>query len=110
MDGLDEVIEEAKKLKTSVIDAVLDAELVTEELFLQHISQEVGMSWHEVELNIEQLTTLKSFCGAALAIRYQVLPIASADDVLTVACYDPFNLSMRQMVTRLIPLKISPLR
>lgn len=103
-----EVIDEAKKLKVSVIDAILDAELVDEELFLQSIAEEVGMEWREVELNLgEEVNELKSVCGAALAIRYQVLPISLSDQSLTLACYDPFNLSMRQMVTRLIPAKVS---
>ncbi len=101
------IVEEAKKLKFSVIDLVLDAGLLQEEVFLQSLAEEIGMDWCEGVVDGEHATELKILCGAALAIRYQVLPMNLDGECLTIACYDPFNLSMRQMLTRLIPAKVS---
>ena len=101
------VIEEAQKSKVSVIDSILDVGILDEELFLQEIAGDLGLDWVEVEIDSEESIELKSICGAALAIRYQVLPVAYSDERLTVACYDPLNLSMRQMVTRSVSSRVA---
>jgi len=39
------VIEEAQKSKVSVIDSILDVEILDEELFLQDITGDFGVDW-----------------------------------------------------------------
>lgn len=104
---VNDLIEQARKLKVSVIDTILDAGIIYEDPFLHYISESLGMEWIEGWTKAEDLVELKSLCGAALAIRYQVVPVSFIDDCLTLACYDPLNLSMRQVVTHSVPTKVS---
>ncbi len=100
------LIEESKKLKLSSIDSILNAGILNEELFLDHLADSLGLEWLGGDLEIENVAELKLICRAALAIRFQVVPITLNDGVLTLACFDPLNLDMRQMVTRSISAKI----
>ncbi len=101
------LVQKAQKVKSSVIDAILDEGIVNEDAFLHFISEQFGLVWHQNGAEPEEEIDLKSHCSAALAIRYQVVPVAYEDGLLTLACYDPFNLGMRQVLTRAISDRIS---
>jgi type II secretory ATPase GspE/PulE/Tfp pilus assembly ATPase PilB-like protein len=107
LEGFHRLVNQAQKLRVSVIDFVLDAGVLNEELFLEFVARDLGMRWTKIHSIPEDLADLKVICGAALAIRYQVVPLSFSDGCLTLACYDPLNLSMRQMLSRYISAKIS---
>ena len=106
LEGVRSIVLQARKLKVSVIDTILDAGILYEDTFLHYISEYLGMKWIESWTEVDDIAELKSICGAALAIKYQVVPMNLEDGCLTLACYDPFNLSMRQMLTRSVSAKI----
>ena len=101
------LVQKAQKVKSSLIDAILDEGIVNEDAFLHFISEQFGLVWHQNGAEPEEEIDLKSHCSAALAIRYQVVPVAYEDGLLTLACYDPFSLGMRQVLTRAISDRIS---
>jgi len=103
----EEIIAEAKKLKGSIVDSILDEGILNEEIFLETIAKSIGLEWMEVEIDSELSIELKSRCNAAIAIRYQVVPVGYEEGHLVLACYDPFNLGMRQVITRTVSSRIS---
>lgn len=97
---LGQLLEHAREVQLSMVDALLDAGLVREEEFFKGLAAMVRMPLVTGELRPEDVGELKALCGAALAIRYQVVPLKLAGDVLTLVCYDPYSLEGRQVLTR----------
>ncbi|MFC4993623.1 GspE/PulE family protein [Rubritalea tangerina] len=101
--SIEEVIDSASQLQLPIIDALLDAGLVTEEDFYKGLAELVHMPLLTGELEPEDVSELKQVCSAALAIRYQVVPLALEENVLSIACYDPYRMEARQTLTRKLP-------
>lgn len=104
-DIVDNIVE-AKAHGLSPIDAVLDTGLIGEEGFLREVSNRIGMPWFERDLVGENVPVLKSACGPALAIRYRVVPVGLEGGEITLACYDPLSMEMRQVLSRRLPYEV----
>jgi type II secretory ATPase GspE/PulE/Tfp pilus assembly ATPase PilB-like protein len=105
-EAVEEVIDGATQLQLPVIDALIDAGLIGEEDFYKGLADLVKMSLVSGELEPEEVSELKNALSAALAIRYQVVPLHLEEGVLTVACYDPYKLDARQTLSRKLHLSI----
>ncbi|MGJ8671568.1 GspE/PulE family protein [Rubritalea sp.] len=106
VEAIEEVVDSATQLQLPLIDALIDAGLVTEEEFYKGLAELVRMPLLSGEIEAEEVSELKSVLGAALAIRYQVVPLKLDGKVLTVACYDPYKMDVRQALTRKLPMTI----
>lgn len=104
--SVEDVIDSAAQMQLPVIDALLDAGLVQEEEFFKGVSELARMTLLVGELEPDDVPALKKICGAALAIRYQVVPLKLEGDVLTMVCYDPFRMEPRQTLSRKLPFTI----
>lgn len=104
--SVEDVVDSATQMQLPLIDALLDAGLVHEEPFFQGLAKIVGMPFISGELEPDDVVELKAICGAALAIRYQVVPLKLEGSVLTMACYDPYKMEARQMLSRKLPFSI----
>lgn len=103
---VEEVVDSATQMQLPLIDALLDAGLVHEEPFYVGLSDLVKMPLIIGELEPDDVPALKAICGAALAIRYQVVPLKLEGEVLTMACYDPYKMEARQTLSRKLPYSI----
>lgn len=101
-----EMVDSATQMQLPLIDALLDAGLIHEEPFFKGLAQLVQMPFVEGALEPEDVVELKAVCGAALAIRYQVVPLKLEGTVLTMACYDPYKMEMRQTLSRKLPYSL----
>lgn len=104
--SIEEVVDSAAQLQLPIIDALLDAGLLLEEDFYKGLSELVRMSLCNGELSPDDVPELKKICGAALAIRYQVVPLKLEDGILTMVCYDPYRMDARQALSRKLPFTI----
>lgn len=98
-----QVLENARQVQLPLVDSLLDAGLVSEELFFQGLAGHSRLPMVEGELEPEDVPNLKVACGPALAIRHQVVPIQLQEKVLTLACYDPYAMEVRQALSRKLP-------
>ena len=97
---LQEVVAHARQVRASVIGNVLDAGILHEEKFLEAVADYFCIEWVSRELHPNNPQELKEMCNAALAIKHQALPLKVEEGVLVIACYDPLNLEMRQLLPK----------
>ncbi|MFC5050022.1 GspE/PulE family protein [Rubritalea spongiae] len=105
-EAVAEVVDSAVQLQLPVIDALIDAGLVNEDEFYKGLAQMMKMPLVSGEIEAEEVSELKGVLGAALAIRYQVVPLKLEENILTVACYDPFKMDVRQTLSRKLQMTI----
>lgn len=107
------VLQEAGLRQCSPIEGILNLSGISEELFLANVASTLGFDWLE---NIEppkDIMALRAVCGPRLGLRYRVLPLSLESDEegrplsLQLACFDPFNLTVRQAVARGIKLPVN---
>lgn len=101
-----DMVDSAIQMQLPLIDALLDAGLIHEEPFFKGLAQMVHMPLIVGELEPDDVVELKAICGAALAIRYQVVPLKLEGSVLTMACYDPYKMELRQTLSRKLPYSL----
>jgi len=83
--------------QTSTIGALLEKQLVTENEFLQRICAQFKLPWWETAVPpMDDKLRLKF--PARLALRHQVYPVRLNENDLYILTYDPFNLTVRQMI------------
>ena len=128
------IIENAARQGRSVIDDMIDSKLVNEEQFLGHVAGTLGLAYEE-DLKPRNSRRLRDVCGAQLALRHRLLPLAlgelgptpgedeaaapepapsseagadqaAVDDRLVLATYDPFDLLAKQAASQVIQLPI----
>ncbi|MEO1858203.1 MAG: GspE/PulE family protein, partial [Rubritalea sp.] len=104
--SVEELIDSAVQMQLPIIDALLDAGLVQEEEFFRGVSELARMTLVVGEREPDDIPSLKKICSAALAIRYQVVPLKLEEEVLTLVCYDPFRMDARQALSRKLPFTI----
>ncbi|MDF1861606.1 MAG: GspE/PulE family protein [Verrucomicrobiales bacterium] len=93
------ILAEAAGKHSSLIDALLDANIVEEESFAAQLASEAGLEFIP-EPEMDQSTTLHRQFPAKVALRYRILPVARPEGGLCLLTYDPFDLEARQAVGR----------
>jgi type II secretory ATPase GspE/PulE/Tfp pilus assembly ATPase PilB-like protein len=73
-EKVEHIVVEAAKGQRSVIDDILDSQLVNEEIFLEQLSREMGMEWGAV-LSPKNGRRLKQVCPGKVAIKHCMLPL-----------------------------------
>lgn len=74
VDACEKVVVDAAVHQRSVIEELLNSELVHEETFLRHLSEEIAMEWRP-EIKPKGKRELKRVCGAQLALKYRLMPL-----------------------------------
>jgi general secretion pathway protein E len=73
-EKIEEIVNAAAKGQRSIIDDVLDSQLVNEEVFLGDLSEKLAMPWL-TEINPKNGRRLKQVCPAQVAIKHRLLPL-----------------------------------
>jgi len=92
-----EAIEAGTQQQISVIGGLLERQLVDESNFLQSVAARFALSWWNAAIPPLD-DPLRARFPARLALRHQLYPVRLSDTELCVLTYDPFKLTVRQIV------------
>ena len=74
LEACEKVVADAAGHQRSVIEELLNTELVHEDTFLRNLSEELAMEWKK-EVVPKGKRHLKRVCGAQLALKYRLMPL-----------------------------------
>ncbi len=77
-EALEKLIADAAQSQRSVIEDIIDSKLVNEEQFLEAIAGRLRLDWVP-EIKTRNSRRLKQACGAQVALKYRLLPLALGD-------------------------------
>ncbi|QIF01694.1 GspE/PulE family protein [Roseimicrobium sp. ORNL1] len=92
-----QTLEEAAARHGSLVEALLDANIVDEDLFFEKLGRAVNLNFIPDE-QIEAADSLHNRFPAKLALRHRLYPSHLSGADLTLLTYDPFNLDAKQAV------------
>jgi len=92
-----QALEDAAARRSSLIEAMLDANVVDEDLFFQSLGRALNLNFVQDE-ELEAAENLHNRFPAKLALRHRVYPSHLSGADLTLLTYDPFNLDAKQAV------------
>ena len=92
-----QAIQEASDRRGSMIEAVLDSNLVDEDRFFQCLGRSLNLKFTADE-ELEAAENLHNRFPAKLALRHRVYPSHLSGADLTLLTYDPFNIDAKQAV------------
>jgi general secretion pathway protein E len=92
-----QTLEEAAARHGSLVEALLDANIVDEDLFFEKLGRAVNLNFIPDE-QIEGADSLHNRFPAKLALRHRLYPSHLSGADLTLLTYDPFNLDAKQAV------------
>jgi general secretion pathway protein E/type IV pilus assembly protein PilB len=102
----EEVLHAAAARRVSLVEALLDAELVEETRFARELARATGLEYlPDTELDLS--VPLHSRFPAKLALRHRLLPARVNGSDLCLLTYDPFDLDAHQAVGQEIPRKVT---
>lgn len=104
-DKVSHALREAARSQTSLLRALLDAAEIDENAFYRDLAEKFHLPWGGADIT-RATPELRAKLPARVALRHQLLPVASTDDSLTLLTYDPFDLLARQAVAEAVPEKI----
>jgi type II secretory ATPase GspE/PulE/Tfp pilus assembly ATPase PilB-like protein len=74
LEAFEKVVVDAAGHQRSVIEELLNSDLVHEETFLRNLSEELAMEW-KAEIKPKGKRELKRLCGAQLALKFRLMPL-----------------------------------
>lgn len=105
---LEEILKQSEQFQRSPIESILDSAILEEDAYLREISQELDLPWLETISLGENTLPLRAICGAKIALRHRILPIAVIGEgefqKITLATFDPFNLVAHQAASQEISI------
>ncbi len=102
----DEVLTSAEQRHHSLVEALLEADLVEEDQLAQSLAKGIGLEFMEnSELDLSQ--PLHSRFPAKLALRYRLLPGRMEGGAVCLMTYDPFDIEAKQAVGRVLDKRVS---
>ncbi|WP_038169443.1 GspE/PulE family protein [Verrucomicrobium sp. BvORR106] len=101
-----QTLEEAVSRRSSLVEALLDSNLVDEDLFIEHLGRSLSLPFTSDE-SLEPADNLHNRFPAKLALRHRVYPAHLSGADLTLLTYDPFNLDARQAVGQEVRKRIT---
>ena len=94
-----EIVDAALAQQRSPVQALLEAELVDERLFLQKIAKACDLPWWPTQPVVAPTEILKRF-PLRLALQHQLLVVGEKDGNLQVLTFDPFDLLAKQRLAQ----------
>ena len=104
-DKVSHTLREAARSQTPLLRALLDAAEIDENAFYRDLAARFHLTWGGADIT-RATPELRAKLPARVALRHQLLPVASTDDSLTLLTYDPFDLLARQAVAEAVPEKV----
>ena len=98
-------LHDAARNQTSLLRALLDSSELDETAFYREIAEKFRLPWGGADI-ARATPEMRSKLPARIALRYQLLPVASGDDEITLLTYDPFDLLARQAVAEAVPQRV----
>ena len=95
---VEKVLSDASHQQNSLIGALLESQLVDEEVFLRQISERFGYDWADL-LPIEIPDLVRDLVPPRIALRFHFVPIRQNAAEIVLATYDPFQMMGVQAVT-----------
>ena len=93
------VLAEASSRQASLVESLLEADLIDEHRFAENLAQSTGLDFQEdTELDLSH--PLHNRFPAKLALRYHLLPGKIDGKDICLMTYDPFNVEAKQAVGR----------
>jgi len=74
IENFTKIVDEAAASQRSIIEDILNADMVKEEAFLSSLAGELGLPWEE-DLNPRRKRQLRTVCKASLALKHRLLPL-----------------------------------
>ncbi len=102
----EEVLREAGARRDSLVDALLDADIVEESRFARELAGATGLEYLP-ESELDLTIPLHSRFPAKLALRHRLLPGRINGTDLCLLTYNPFDLEAHQAVGQEIPRKVT---
>ncbi|MES2307464.1 MAG: ATPase, T2SS/T4P/T4SS family, partial [Verrucomicrobiota bacterium] len=94
----EKVLTEAAHQQSSLISALLESQLLDEEIFLKQVSERFGYEWIE-PLPMEIPGPIRDLIPPRIALRFHFVPLRQSADEVVLATYDPFQMTGVQSVT-----------
>ncbi len=101
-DALAASLSEAARNQSSLMRALLDTAEIDETGFYRELTDKYRLPWGGADIG-KATPELRTKLPARIALRYQLLPVASDGDQVTLLTYDPFDLHARQAVAEAVP-------
>jgi len=104
-------IEQAARDGRSAVRALLEKEFFAAADFLKRLAERLGLPWIDAT-DLHMPPSAGSLLPARLALRHHVIPSADDGQIITLACYDPFDhvarAAIRQGITRDVRFVMAP--
>ncbi|NNE91915.1 MAG: type II/IV secretion system protein [Verrucomicrobiales bacterium] len=100
------VLGEAAAKRASLVEALIDANLVEETAFAEKLAAATGLDYLE-NTELDLTTPLHSRFPAKLALRHHLLPASMEGKDICLMTYDPFDLEAKQSVGRDLPKNVT---
>lgn len=104
-DKVSHALREAARSQSPLLRALLNAAEIDENAFYRDLAERFHLTWGGADIT-RATPELRAKLPARVALRHQLLPVASTDDALTLLTYDPFDLLARQAVAEAVPEKV----
>jgi general secretion pathway protein E len=104
-------IEQAARDGRSAVRGLLEKEFFAAADFLKRLAERLGFPWIDAT-DLHVPPSAASLLPARLALRHHVIPSADDGEIMTLACYDPFDhaarAAIRQGLTRDVRFVMAP--
>lgn len=98
VEALDAAIKDAKDLGVDLVDFVVDKALIQERELAKAISQQLGISFYDLENDFDVQALPKNLVDEGKVIRTKVLPLMVRDDRMVVAIGNPAHIKFVQEI------------
>lgn len=98
-------LQEAARTQSSLLRALLDSTELDENGFYRDLADKFHLRWGGSEV-AKATPEMRAKLPARIALRYQLLPIETNDESITLLTYDPFDLLARQAVAEAVPQQV----
>ncbi|WP_411828011.1 GspE/PulE family protein [Luteolibacter sp. AS25] len=105
--ALHSVMRNAHELQVTGVDQLLDSGLLKEDDFSRLASEKIGMELFDEAIISAKNEEIAEAFPAQLAVRAKVVPLEITDEKVEICCYDPFDMTARQLVSRAISTPVT---
>jgi hypothetical protein len=98
-------LQDAARIQSSLMRALLDSTEIDENGFYRELADKFHLRWGGADV-AKATPEMRAKLPARIALRYQLLPVETNDDSITLLTYDPFDLLARQAVAEAVPQQV----
>ena len=98
-------LQDAARTQSSLMRALLESAEIDENGFYRDLADKFHLRWGGADI-AKATPEMRSKLPARIALRYQLLPVETDDESITLLTYDPFDLLARQAVAEAVPQRV----